>query len=111
MSKVYIGLSEDILKQASLISLKYSDKDINSVIEECFYYGVRSLYADVPKPFLKEIIQKEESNTPIPDTLRDNITSVIENARNQADEYSSITEDIPSSYGDAVLTEDGLFEL
>lgn len=115
---ILFELSESIVKQASLVASKYPDRSLLSVIEECFNYGVKSLYSDAPKPIppKKVIENKELFNEPLEEdkieNIRDITDYVIGQAKQEIDDmvcYSD--EEIPDSLSEPVLNSDGLFEL
>lgn len=116
-SKIFFEIPEAMLKQATLVASRYSDKTILGIIEECFNYGVKSLYTDAPKPVPPERKPIEEyfngtiENERI-EELKESVNYVIDNARQEIEEGGYYTsEELPESYGEAVITSDGLFEL
>lgn len=113
MSKIFFEMPEEVLKQATLIASRYSDKTILSIIEECFNYGAKSLYTDVPKPVPPE--RKEpEFNQKIDPVYLNKIKEMSEQMADSSQDavYESYDEeDIPESYGKPVITADGFFEL
>ena len=105
MSILY-EIPEHLLKQAALIASKYEDRSISDIIEECFFYGAKSLYSDAPKP-------KEGDYATI-----SNLTSErVNKARKEYHQYIENTSDTDDScdysdtYSKPILNENGLFEL
>lgn len=113
---ILFELSEEMVKQASLIASKYSDRTLLSIIEECFNYGVRSLYSDAPKPvppqrkLIHEYFRTPVSKEIIED-LQQSIDSVAEQAQQDIEGIVYSEEEIPDSLGKPVLSSEGLFEL
>lgn len=114
---ILFELSESIVKRAALISSKYSDRSLLSIIEECFEYGARSLYSDAPKPVpTKRVIHPVEELYSEPPTKEemDTISSLTDSVIKQAQEDLSSIGDIDEwsdSYSEPVIGADGLYEL
>lgn len=114
---ILFELSEEIIKQAALISSKYPDRSLLSVIEECFDYGARSLYSDAPKPVPPQRKPFHEYfKEPVKDEVLEDINSTVSSISKQAQEevdnmicYSD--DELPESLSNPLITSDGDFVL
>ena len=115
---ILFELSESIIKRAALISSKFPDRTLLSVIEECFEFGARSLYTDAPKPVppqrVVRPIEEMYAEPPTEEEMR-NINSLANSVVKKANEDYSSIEDSDDSWGDSYseisLNSDGLYEL
>lgn len=105
MSILY-EIPEHLLKQAALIASKYDDRSISDIIEECFFYGAKSLYSDAPKPKTGDYA-----------TISNLTLERLNNARKEYSQYLDNTSDnddigeYSDTYSKPILNENGLFEL
>lgn len=112
---ILFELSESIIKQAALIASKYPDRTLLSIIEECFNYGVKSLYSDAPKPVPPQRKSMQEYfSEPINENIMESIQSTVKSVTEQAKfnlEGTVYSEDeIPESLSEPIINSDGLIE-
>ena len=113
---ILFELSESIIKQSALIASKYPDRSLLSIIEECFNYGVKSLYSDSPKPVPpRRTYEKEDYfNSPIEVSTLESIQSTVNFVTEQAKQDLNGTvyneDELPESLSDPIINSDGSFE-
>jgi hypothetical protein len=119
-------ISEHLLKQAALIASKYDNISISDIIEECFFYGAKSLYSDAPKPKTEDCVAvsslaierinkaKKEYSQYIENHSDNENTDDIVSDISVSDEIDTDKHNInndDNAYTKLILNEDGLFEL
>jgi hypothetical protein len=113
---ILFELSENIVKRAALISSKFPDRSLLSIIEECFEYGARSLYSDAPKPVPVKRVITEAYTAPVPpepeymESLQTVTNSIAKQAQENMDAIERV-EDRDDSYTDPIISSSGVYEL
>lgn len=116
MSDIFISLPESLVKKASLISIHNGNIELSNIITECFDYGAKLLYEDI----IKDTYPSDTKDVPIAasisevhnlaNSIAQKFSNVLSDAESDKDVYYS-EDDLPDSLGDAIITDDGSFEL
>lgn len=119
---ILFELSEPMIKRAALISAKFPDRSLLSIIEECFNYGATSLYADSPNPVqdnsssVRRMVTETYKN-PVPpepgylESLSEITGSMAEQARNSLESLNRPEVIHSDSYTDPIIGSNGMYEL
>lgn len=115
---LFLEISDGVMKQVALLALRYPDKPISSIIEECIIYGAQNLSGSQSQ----STVQKNTGdlfNSPVLQEDIDRINNISSNvairAQEEADSMVVYSEDEAgdalSSLGEAIYNDDGSIEL